>query len=124
MSKMIETFNKVIEEIKSDLGDGLLTADIWHLKDAQGLAGYKQNAKATALFNEVTRILGKTLEGSDYPGLGNYYTVHLDNNSMVVIILFDGYQMGLTVDLSKTTMGVLMSVVMPKIQDMLKKAVS
>ncbi len=124
MANMIENFKKVIEELKSDLGDGLLSADIWHIRDAQGLAGYNTNPKATALFNEVTRVLGKTLQGSEYPGLGDYYSVHLDNNSLVVIILFGDYQLGMTVDLSKTTMGLLMSVVMPKIHKMLKESIS
>ncbi len=124
MSKMMEGLNKVIEELKSDLGEALLSADIWHIKDAQGLAGHNQMPKATALFNEVTRVLGKTLSGSEYPGLGEYYTVHLDNNSMVIVLLFNDYQLGMTVDLSKTTMGLLMSVVMPKIQKMLEEALS
>ncbi len=124
MSKMIEGLNNVIEELKSDLGEALTTADIWHIKDAQGLAGYNQQPKATALFNEVTRVIGKTLAGSEYPGLGEYYTVHLDNNSMVIVIMHNDYQLGMTVDLSKTTMGLLTSVVMPKIQKMLAKALS
>ncbi len=124
MSKLMEGFNKAIEELQSDLGEALLSADIWHIRDAQGLAGYNQLPKATALFNEVTRMLEKTLKGADFPGLGNYYSVQLDNNNLVLIVMLEDYQLGMTVDLSKTTMGVLMSVVLPKVQNILKEAIS
>jgi len=124
MSKVVESFKGIIEELKSDLGEALVSADIWHIKDAQSLGGYNVSHKATALFNEVTRMLQKTLSSSEFPNLGDYYMVHTANDYLVVINLAGDYQLGMTVDLSKTTMGILMSIVVPKIVENLKNATS
>ncbi len=121
MSKMIEDFNAIIEELKDDLGEGFIASDIWHSRDAHSLAGYNSQPKAVALFNEVTRTLDKTLAGAEYPGLGDYYMVHLENGLLVVITKAGDYQQGMLVDLSKTTMGILMSIVLPKLLESLKK---
>ena len=124
MSKVVESFKEIIEELKSDLGEALVSADIWHVKDAQSLGGYNVSHKATALFNEVTRMLQKTLSSSEFPNLGDYYMVHTANDYLVVINMAGDYQLGMTVDLSKTTMGILMSIVVPKIVENLKNATS
>ncbi|MFO7952170.1 MAG: hypothetical protein R6U91_05130 [Bacillota bacterium] len=124
MSKMLEEFNKIINELKDDLGEGLVACDIWHSKDAQSLAGFNSQPKAVALFNEVTRMLDKTTNESDFPRLGNYYIVHLENDLLVVVVFFGDYQFGSLIDLSKTTMGILISVALPKLLKTLDEAVS
>ncbi len=40
MSKLIDGFNETVEELKADLYEGLVAADLWHRKDAQSLNGY------------------------------------------------------------------------------------
>ncbi len=121
MSKLIDGFNETVEELKSDLDEGLVATDLWHRKDAQSLNGYNSQPKAVALFNEVTRTLAETLAQADYPGLGDYYMVHLENGLLVVVVIEGDYQHMVLVDLSKTTMGILMSVVLPKLLDNLKQ---
>ncbi len=124
MGRMIDEFNKMIDELKDDLGEGMIACDIWHKRDAQSLAGYNSQPKAVALFNEVTRMLDKTTSESDYPRLGNYYIVHLENDLLVVVVFFADYQFGSLIDLSKTTMGILISVALPKLLKSLDEAVS
>lgn len=124
MSKMVEDFNKTIDVLKDDLGEGLVACDIWHSKDAQSLAGFNSQPKAVALFNEVTRMLDKTTNESDFPRLGNYYIVHLENELLVVVALSGEYQFGSLIDLSKTTMGILISVALPKLLEGLQNAVA
>ena len=121
MSNIVEAFENIINELKSDLGEGFVATDIWHSKDAQSLAGYNSQPKAVALFNEVTRILDKILKGSKYPGLGEYYLVKLENNYIVIIVIAGEFQQVLVVDLSKVTMGLIMSVVVPKLQEQLNQ---
>lgn len=122
MSNLVELFKAIIVELKDDLGEALVSADIWHIKDAQSLGGYNVSHKATALFNEVTRMLEKTLSSSEFPNLGEYYMVHTSNDYLVVINKAGDYQLGMTVDLSKTTMGILMSIVVPKVAENLRNA--
>jgi hypothetical protein len=105
---------KVVEVLKEDLGEGLVASDIFTTADGQSLAGYNSNPKACALFNEITKYLHKSLKGSGFPGLGGYYLVHLENNMVVVVISHGEVQNGMLVDLSKTTMGLLLNVALPK----------
>ncbi len=121
---MVELFKMIIDELKSDLGDGLVTADIWHSKDGQSMAGFNSNPKAVALLNEVTSVLGKTIKQSDYPALDDYYTAHLEDNLLILVIISGDYQLGMLVDLSKTTMGVLMNISLHKMLDGFKEATS
>jgi len=50
--------------------------------------------------------------------------VHLENDLLVVIAIAGEYQHGMLVDLSKTTMGILMSVALPNLLGEFKKAIS
>ncbi len=122
MSETVENLNKVIEDLKSDLDKGLVGAGLWNAKDGQQIAQYQGRAKAAALFNEVTRVLYKTLSGAAFPGLGNFYLIHLDNENVVIVVISGNYQLGALVDLSKTSMGILMSVALPNVQENLNKA--
>jgi len=121
---MVESFEKITEQLKSDMGEGFVANDFWHQKDAQSLYGFNTQPKACALFNEVTRTLDKTMQGAEFPGLGEYYVVHLENDLLVVIAIAGEYQHGMLVDLSKTTMGILMSVALPNLLSEFKKAIS
>ncbi len=117
----------IVEALKDDLGEGLVATDIWTSADALSLidnAGHNSFPKAVALFNEVTRKLDKTLKGSEYPGLGNYYFVNLDNNRLVVVLSIGTYQQFVLLDLSKTTMGVLMSVALPNLLNSLAEEIT
>ncbi len=118
MSISPDKLKMVIDTLRKDLGEGFVATDIWTTTDALSLVGshdHNRYPKAVPLFNEVTRMLDKTLRGSEYPGLGNYYFVNLNNNQLVVVLSIDIYQQFILVDLSKTTMGILMSVVLPNL---------
>jgi hypothetical protein len=113
--------NQLIEELKNDLGDGFIATDIWATAYAQPLVGYRSQPETAALFNEVTQKLEKTLKTAEFPGLGNYYMVNLNNNRLAVILSINTYQLFLLIDLSKTTMGLLMSVTLPKLLSALEE---
>jgi len=112
----IKRLNKILDDVKEDLGTALVASDIWNIDDGQSLAGFNTQPKATALFNEITRYLNKALRGAEFPGLGKYYLVHLENNFLVVVVSSGTLQQGVLVDLSKTTLGLLMNITLPKIQ--------
>lgn len=122
MAIKIDKLKTIIEELKDDLGGGFVSSDIWATADAQSLVGFNSQPKAVALFNEVTRMLDKTLKGAEFPGLGNYYMVHLDNNHLMVILTIGNYQQSILVDLTQTTMGILMNVALPKLINSLEEA--
>lgn len=120
-----EKLKNAIAALKEDLGGGLVTTDIWSTADAKSVAfghDFNKPSKTIALLNEVTRKLDKTLKGAEFPGLGNYYFINLANNRLVVVLSIDTYQQYILVDLSKTTMGILMSVALPNLLGNLAKA--
>lgn len=138
----IEKIKKTISEIRRDLSEGFVATDIWATTDAKsliynyagsnmytwgmtslqsllkaskGTGSYCGQPKVIALISEVTSKLDKTLLSSEYPGLGKYYLINLENNHLVLVLSTGTYQQFLLVDLSKTTMGILMSVALPKL---------
>ena len=118
-----EIFQKAIAELKSDLGSSVVSTDIWHSKgEAKSLFGDNLQPKMVTLFNEFTRVLKKILENSNVPGLGSYYLVQLENDHVVVVVIFGEYQQLMLVDLTKTTMGVLISVALPTLLSTLNEA--
>lgn len=119
----IKRLNKVVEDLKEDLGSALIATDNWNTADATSLAGYNSQPKAIALFNEITRHLKKTLTESSFPGLGQYYMIHLENNYMVVVVVQGNFQEGMLVDLSKTTLGLLLNIALPRVMEGLAEAI-
>ncbi len=145
MALGVDKLKKAIAEVKKDLGEGLVATDIWATADTKSLiysyagsdmyaygmtplsslskkkqsgnsiSSYSGQPKVISLFNEVTRKLDKTLTSADYPGLGNYYLINLENNHLALVLGTGAYQLLFLVDLSKTTMGILMSVALPKL---------
>ncbi|MCP4214627.1 MAG: response regulator, partial [bacterium] len=73
----IRLLNDAIDELKEDLGDGLLATDIFSNSDGQTIAGYKSQAKACALFNSITDNMNRALGGAGFPILGKYYILDL-----------------------------------------------
>ncbi len=111
----IKKFGKVIDTLKEDLGDGLVATDIFSTKDGQSFSGMNSNPQACALFNEITKYLVKSLKGSNFPALGEYYMIHLEKNFAVVVVPRGDIQEGMLVDLNKATMGILTNVALPKV---------
>ncbi len=136
-----ENIKKCIDGLREDLGEGFIFTDIWSTGTDKSIVFhhnhlYGAKPKHLKLFGETTRILKKTLQESDYPGLGDYYLINLDNDQIAVIINYRTnqtgnifspessvptarqsaveYQQFVQVDLSKTTMGVLMNVALPR----------
>ncbi len=112
----------IVEDLKEVLGSALIATDLWKTGDAQSLAGYNTQPKATALFNEITTNLGKSLKNSDFPGLGKYYMINLENNFMVVVVIQGDLQEGILVDISKTSLGILINIALPKVLEGLTEA--
>jgi hypothetical protein len=105
--------NQVIEDLKTDLGDGLVATDIWQKDVGTAIVGFNSQPKATALFNEVTRYLIKTLANSDFPALGKYYIINLEKNMVVAVLNSGDLQMGMLVDTTKATIGILITIGIP-----------
>jgi hypothetical protein len=120
----IQKLNAAIAGLKSDLEEGLIATDIWSTADGQSMAGINPQPQACALFNRITNYMIGALKGAGFPELGRYYILDLTNNSMVIIIPMGDFQWGMLIDRTKTQMGLMLNVILPKIVDNFEEAMS
>ncbi len=109
-----EKLDQAIEVLKEDLGNGLVSTNIWPAKDGTTIAGWNDQPAASALFAQMTKMMNKALADAGFPALDQYYLVHLKENKLVLIINLKEYQWGILMDSEKVPLGMLLSVAMPK----------
>jgi hypothetical protein len=112
-----ETINNLIDLIKIDLGEGLIACDIWKKGTGKSIGGYNSQPKATALFDEVTEFLDKTLIESGFDVLSEFYLLKLKNNSLVLILLFDRHILGMLMDGRKINLNYTFTSLISKIRE-------
>lgn len=119
----IEKLNVAMEEVKSTLKDGLLSAEIWDREAGLSFVSYNPQPIAVALFTEVTKILKSTLADSGFPGLKRYYLLDMENDHMAMVILHgNDILQGLLMNSKKINLGILMAVLLPKTLESIEKA--
>ena len=113
----VQKLNDAIEIVKRDLGTSLLATDIYTFSDGTSIAGYNSQAKACALFNELTTNLINSLNDAEFPGLNEYYMLHLKDGHLVVVLNLIEYQWGFLVDSNKVKLGLLLNIVIPRARE-------
>jgi hypothetical protein len=113
----IKKLNNSVEMLKEYLGDSLLACDIWMTNTGQSIAGYNTQPKATALFEQVTSFLKKTLTGAGFPPLEKYYMLDCEGDSLILVLQFEKYQWGMLVAKSKIQLGLLLNVIIPNVTE-------
>ncbi len=127
----LENIKKCMDGLKEDLGEGFIETDIWSTTTDKSVAFFHQHQygakpKHLKVFGETSRKLKEALRESYFPGIGDYYLIALENNRVAVIINYSSeksveeFQQYVLVDLSKVTIGVLMSVAIPKVLEIFK----
>ena len=118
----VKKLNEAVESVKDNLGNSLVSTDIFSVKDGQTLAGYNTNPRATAMFTQITLSLQKALKSSGFPLLRKYYLLDLQDDKLVLIAPLGEYLWGMLVDSSKVQMGMLLNVVLPDMLGVLREA--
>jgi hypothetical protein len=104
-----------VANLQSQLRDGLVAADILDLTTGISLVGFNSNPQSSALFTLMTEQINKMLEGIMYPGLNRYFLLDLhSDHSAVVVRSGDDMLLVMLIDNTKTTLGILLSVAIPK----------
>lgn len=119
-----QKFGGLIESLKEDLGDALLSTEIWTISEGEVVAGYQLQAEACDLFSQITVYLNEALSTAEYPELGNYYLLSLEGGKLKVIIPGGEYLWGMLIDSKKTPMGFLLKVVLSRMIGSFKEAIS
>jgi hypothetical protein len=120
----VKELNAIIEKARKNLGDGLMSCDIWTAAGGQALAGYNSNPKATALMNRMIAITNEALTDAKFPLLNRYFIHHLEGNHLGMTTIIGDYRWGMLIDLKKTQLGLLLNVVVPEVMDAIKETVA
>ncbi len=110
----VQKLNHAIAILREDLGDGLLSSDIFTVKEGMSVAGYNTNPKASALFNMLTTNIMKTLRGAGFPNLDKYYLMNVEGDKMIIVIPLGNFRWGMLVDTTKVQLGLLVSIAIPR----------
>lgn len=125
MAVDIAGLNQAIDNVRNTLKDALLAMDVWDAGTGLSLADHNGQPTATALFNLITGDVVSILRDSGYPGLNKYYLLDLEDAKTVVISVHtDTLLSGMLLDTSKTSLGVLVSVVIPRLHGDIAASVS
>lgn len=119
----VATLETTVAEAKSVLKDGLVAADVWDRETGLSLAGHNPQPEAVALFNQLTNELSATLAGSGFPALNRYYLLDLEGGNTVVVQKHrDDLLSGMLLDASRVNLGILVSVVIPRLANGIESA--
>ncbi len=121
----VKLLKNAIEVLKNDLEGSLMSSVIWKTGTGTAIMGFNENPAGTALFDQVTSFMKKALKGAEFPNIGDYYLLNLENGKIAVILQFkEGYQWGILIDGAKVNLGLLLNVAVPNAQKALKEAIA
>jgi YesN/AraC family two-component response regulator len=118
-----EKFEKLVDDLSSDLGDALLSTEIWTM-EGEVLAGTAESENVAELFTQVSVYLNEALSTSEFPELGNYYIFNLLGKKIAVTIPAGEYFWGMLIDSQKTPLGFLLKVVLSKLIESFKETIA
>ncbi|NPA67729.1 MAG: DUF4388 domain-containing protein [Chlorobi bacterium] len=119
----VKKLNNAIETLKSDLGDGLISCDIFQTGTGQAIASFNPQPKATALFERLTGQIQTMLDGANFLALDKYYLIDVKGDTLAVVLQFDKYQWAMLIDEKKANLGLLLNVAVPNARKALEEAI-
>ncbi|MFT4644405.1 MAG: hypothetical protein ACI8ZX_000806 [Planctomycetota bacterium] len=78
--------NNAIEIVKRDLGPSLLATDVFTEEDGTSIVRYNSQAKASALFNELTLNLMSSFDTAGFSVLNDYHLLNLKEGNLCVVM--------------------------------------
>ena len=105
--------SNLIGRVQEELGEALLSAQVWALSDGEILGGYNQQAEVSDLFSQITLYINEALNAAEFPQLGKYYVFNLEGKKISVTIPLGEYFCSMLIDSKKTPLGLLLKVVLP-----------
>ncbi len=109
----VQKLNQCVENLKRDLGDGLLATSIVSNSDGMAIASHNSSPKAAAIFASITDSINAGLAKGPYPPLGKFYLLDLCDNKMLLFLPLGNYQWGVALDSSKVKLGLVLNVILP-----------
>ena len=119
-----EQLNGLVESLKEELGDALLSTEIWELAEGKVIAGYNQREDVCDLFTQITFYINEALGTAEFPELGRYYILNLSGGKISVTVPIGEYFWEMLIDSKKTPLGFLLKVVLSKLIATFEEAIA
>ena len=120
--ELLEKLQNCIYFARDELGDGLISTDIYSSEGLPVVDGYNSNEKATALFSNITEHIRKAVNASTMSNLGDYYIINLQEGTLDIVIVGDKFQWKLLINTNKIKLGYLFSIFLPEAIKRFKEA--
>jgi hypothetical protein len=112
----IAAIEAAIAELRSLLKEGLLVATVWDRTTGLPLVGYNSSPVAVALLTGMYDTTNRHLALAGLPPIHRHMFAELEGSRGGFIIRHQGeLLLGMLVDLTKTNVGVLVSVALPRL---------
>lgn len=118
----IKGINKLIEDLKDNLGDALLMSDISSFKIGSSVASFNANPKTAALVNKFSKYLVDMIVKAGVGESCEYYAVEVEGAMMMYVLLVNDYCWSILVDNKQVANGMMIVGVLPDCIAGLKKA--
>lgn len=118
----IKVVNKLIEDLKDNLGDGLLFSDISSFKIGTSIASYNGSPKTATLVNKFSKYIRDMVVKI---GLGtgvDYYAAETASNLTMYVIMSGDLCWSIMVDNAQVPIGMMMVGVLPDSRENLANA--
>jgi len=120
----VKKMNATIHNLVRELGNALISTDVWTIEEGESIAGYNSQPIACALFNQITGYIDEALEAGEYPKLDKYYILELQDGKMVIIIPFGEYIWEMLIDSKRARLGLLLNITIPQMIESFEKIIS
>ena len=109
----IKGINKLIDDLKDNLGDALLMSDVSSFKIGSSMAAYNSNPKTAALVNKFSKYLVDIIAKTGVGDSCEYYAVEVSGNIMMYVLLANDYCWSIMVDSNQVANGLMVAGVLP-----------
>ena len=109
----IKGINALIDNLRSDLEDGLILTEISSFKIGSSIAGYNMNGKFGALINKYTKYIIEIVNKVGFGTTCEYYAVDISGDKCMFVLVFDEYCWPMLIDTKKVSPGMMVSAVLP-----------
>lgn len=109
------TIHEIIQRMIADANGGILALDVFDRSHGLSVAGFNSNPRACALFNGLSGQLVQAMSKTNglMGELDMQIIVEKNSGAVVVVELATQHRLGMKVDTSKCSLGLLLSVVLP-----------
>ncbi len=113
--------NKIITLIKDELGNGVISADLYSANDGQSIGGINSNLKIAALLARVSAQLSAAIKAAGFKGLGPYYLITIEESKVALVIPMGAYECSMMIDTNSAKMGLVLNIVLPGILEIVRE---